>query len=209
MEQLQYGRLRKLVVAIVTGALVVPALWTIASVPAAQAAKRCTRTVTGAHTGALNVGSGERLCLKRATQDGDITVASNGSLKVVRSTVDGAVTLQSGFAKFKFCKSQTVSGAISATGGNDALKIGGPKCKGNIIDGALTLTSNNAGLRVDRSHIVGAVTVSATLGRSTISGNRITGALTCTTNNPEPSNGGNDNTVTGARSGQTCAADTF
>jgi len=189
-------------------ALAVPALWSIA--PAAEAAKRCTRTIRGTRTGVLTVAAGERVCLKNAVQNGNVSVAPDGSLTVVDSRIVGTVTLDSGFRKFKFCHSRTSNGAITATGGTGDVNIGrGSECAGNVIDGALVLDANASGVWVNRSHIAGATTVSNTIGRTVLSGNRMAGALTCATNNPDPVNGGNPNRVNGARTGETCANPNF
>src|SRR5206468_12619043 len=114
-----------------------------------------------------------------------------------------------------FCASQTVRGAISATGGSGPVEIGGAGllgllfCPSNTIDGAVTLDANLAGVTLAGNQVNGAVTASANLGRTTISANRIAGALTCTTNAPPPTNAGVRNSVGGGRSGQTCSVLTF
>jgi hypothetical protein len=134
---------------------------------------------------------------------------------VLNSTVTGAITLKSGYLTFDFCGSRTVRGAISATGANGAVLIGGAgllgslTCASNRIDGAVTLNANNAGVTLGRNYVAGAVTASANLRGTVISGNSIAGALTCTTNVPAPTNGGVRNVVGGGRSGQTCAVITF
>jgi uncharacterized protein len=209
-NHLHHQRIRRTIVAILTGALALPVLWTV-SPPAAQAARACTQTISGPHTGVLNVAGNEKLCLVGAVQDGAVNVAPNGSLSVIASTITGAVTLKSGFNEFEFCGSTTVRGAISATGGKEAVLIGGiaVTCTANIIDGAVTLNANKAGVTMVQNSISGAVTASANLGGTVISGNRIGGSLTCTTNVPPPTNAGVTNVVGGGRSGQTCAVLTF
>jgi len=202
-------RIRQGVVATLTGALALPAMWTLAPLTA-EAATPCTQTISGAHTGVLNVAANQKLCLRNAVQDGAVNVAPGGSLSVAGSTITGAVTLKSGYLTFKFCGSKTIRGAISATGGKGEVLIGATAgCPANTIDGAVTLNANLAGVELTGNHIAGAVTASANHVMTTISGNRINGALTCTTNVPAPTDAGVKNTVGGGRSGQTCAAATF
>jgi len=214
MNHLHHPPIRQGIVATLTGILAFPVLWAIAPVTA-HAAPDCTQTISGAHSGTLNVAANQKMCLKNAVQDGAVNVAPGGALSVVESTITGAVTLESGYSGFDFCASKTVRGAISATGGKGAVLIGGSgasgslSCPANNIDGAVTLDSNKNGVTLARNYIGGAVTSSANLGGTTISGNRIGGALTCTTNIPAPTNDGVSNSVGGGRSGQTCAVTTF
>lgn len=191
------------------------ALASIAPMSASAATKVCTTTITGAHTGVLNVAGNQKLCLRIAVQDGAVNVAPGGALSVVSSTITGAVTLKAGYVELEFCGSRTVRGAISATGAKGSVLIGGSGllgallCPANTIDGAITLDSNKAGVQLSGNYVAGAVTASANLKGTTISGNQIAGALTCTTNAPPPTNAGVRNTVGGGRSGQTCAVLTF
>jgi hypothetical protein len=177
----------------------------------ANAAVTCSpsQTISGAHSGVINVAAPDTLCLRGAVQTGAVNVAPGAGLSVVGSKITGAVTLSNNYSLFEFCGSQTVRGALSATGGQTAAVIGGPSCAANRIDGAVTLNANKAGVTLASNLIVGAVTASANLGGTTISGNAIGGALTCTDNQPPPVNGGVRNAVAGGRSGQTCAVLTF
>ena len=185
------------------------ALLAIAAVaPVSANAAACTKTMTGVNSGVINVPGGQKLCLTKLTQDGAVNVAPGGGLSVTDSKITGAVTLKSGFGEFGFCRSTTVRGAISATGGKGTVVIGGTGCA-STIDGAVTLDSNKKGVTLAGNGIAGAVTANANLGGTTISANRIGGALTCTANIPAPVNGGMSNTVGGGRSGQTCASLTF
>jgi hypothetical protein len=217
MSYLQHHRIRLGIIVALAGALAVPVAWTIAPLTAEAAAKpaACTQTIRGAHSGVINVAAKQKVCLLNAVQDGAVNVAPNGSLSVVSSTITGAVTLKSGYLTFDFCGSQTIRGAISATGAKGSVVIGDTDvtkpltCPPNTIDGAVTLDSNLAGVSLAHSLISGAVTASANLGGTVISGNQIVGALTCTTNVPPPTNAGVANAVGGGRSGQTCAVLTF
>jgi len=210
MNHLHHQRIRQGILATLAGVLVLPATWAIAPVTA-QAAPDCTQTISGAHSGVLNVAGNQKLCLKNAVQDGAVNVAPYGALSVVGSTVTGAVTLKSGYSSLDFCASKTVRGALSATGGKGAVLVGSGdlSCPTNNIDGAVTLDANKGSVMLAQNYVAGAVTSSANLNGTTISGNRIAGALTCTTNVPAPTNGGVRNSVGGGRSGQTCAVNTF
>jgi hypothetical protein len=188
------------------------ALFAIAAIaPVSANAAACTQTISGPHTGVLNVAGNHKLCLRNAVQNGAVNVAPNGGLSVIGSKITGAVTLKSGYSELRFCGSKTVRGAISATGGKTAALIGGTgsTCLANTIGGAVTLNANKAGVTLTGNSISGAVTASANLQGTTISANTIGGALTCTTNAPDPTNAGVSNSVGGGRSGQTCAVLTF
>jgi len=195
MNRLYRRRIRRGTVATLTGALAMFAVGTIAPLTA-QAAITCTtaNTMTGQHNGAINVAGGQTQCLDNATQTGEITVDPNGKLSVRGSTVNGAVSLFSGFSEFEFCGSETVGGAISATGGMGPVTIGNtgdtslPACDTNIVGGAVTLDANTAGVTLARTQVDDAVTASGNLGGTKIAGNQIVGALTCTDNIAAPDN---------------------
>jgi hypothetical protein len=209
MTRLHHHRIgRRAAATISTGAALV-AIAAIAPVSANAAA--CTETISGSHSGVINVAGKHKLCMRNVVQNGAVNVAPGGGLSVSGSTITGAVTLKSGYTEFRFCGSKTVRGAISATGGKTAVVIGGTgtSCLVNTIGGAVTLNANKLGATLTGNAISGAVTASANLGGTTISANKIGGALTCTSNVPPPSNGGVSNTVGGGRSGQTCAVLTF
>lgn len=207
--------IRRGTIATLTGALTLLAIGTLAPLTA-QAAITCTtaNTMTGQHNGAINVAGGQTQCLDNATQTGEITVDPNGKLSVRGSTVNGAVSLFSGFSEFEFCGSETVGGAVSATGGMGPVTIGNTAtgalaCAPNIVGGAVTLDANQTGVTLARNQVDEAVTASGNLGGTKIAGNQIVGALTCTDNIAAPDNIGllnqpMPNTVGGARFGQTC-----
>ena len=211
---------RRGVVAALTGAVTLVVLSTIVPL-SAHASLLCTQTITGPHSGVITVASGQKLCLNGAIQDGAVNVNAGGALSVTnKSIITGAVTLKSGFDDLQFCDSTTVRGAISATGSQGYVHIGGNDllvlaCAANTIDGAVTLDANNGTIKLANNKIAGAVTASGNqggllhLGGTTISGNQIGGSLTCTGNIPAPNNAGVSNAVSGGRSGQTCAVSTF
>jgi len=216
---------RQGLVVTLTGALALLVL-TVAPL-SAQAAVTCTpaETVTGNSNGAINVAGDQTLCLDNATQTGAITVDPGGTLSVRRSTIDGSVSLNAGYTQFEFCGSETIGGAIEATGGTGPVLIGdtgllgpdrAPVCAANIIDGAVTLDANHGGVTLARNDIRAAVTATANGNvnvnvktPTNIVGNDIVGALTCTGNTPAPNNLGlmglpEPNVVGGERFGQTC-----
>jgi hypothetical protein len=198
---------------VLTVALALPIILTMAPT-SADAALLCTQTITGPHSGVVNVAGNQEMCLIGAIQDGAVNVAPGGGLSVVNSTITGAITLKGGFTSFSFCDSTTVRGAIVATGGLEPVVIGGSGagvllCPANTIDGAVTLNSNLAGVTLAYGNISGAVTASANLGGTTLSGNKIGGRLTCSSNAPAPTDAGVTNAVAGGRSGQTCSVLTF
>lgn len=181
----------------------------------------CSTTVTGTHTGAINVASGTT-CLDNLKQTGAVNVSAGAALWVRnQSVITGAVTLV-GASAFAFCDSSTVGGAIKASTGSGFAIIGngGDKgllarpCGANHIDGAVTLNGNLGGVEVGGNSIVGALTVSGNIGPgggnptenngTEIEANTVKGLTTCATNNPAPTNDGHKNTFTGGANGQ-CA----
>jgi hexosaminidase len=218
MNFLRPRRIRRGTVAALSGGLTLLALGAIAPL-GAQASLACTQTITGPHSGVIIVAGGQKLCLDGAVQDGAIDVNSGGALSVVNnSIITGAVTLKSGFDDLRFCDSTTVRGAISATGSQGFVHIGGNElalaCGANSIDGAVTVDANSGEVMVANNDISGEVIASGNLGGpnlagTMISGNQIGGALTCTDNTPDPNNAGVSNVVGGDRSGQTCSASEF
>jgi len=207
MTNLRQHRIGRRAVATLSAGAALLAIAAIAPVSANAAA--CTQTISGPHTGVINVAAPDKLCLTDAVQNGAVNVAPDAGLEVTGSKITGAVTLKDGYSEFRFCNSETVLGEISATGGKSAVVIGGPSCAANTIDGAVTLDANEQSVTLAGNSIAGAVTASANLLGTTISANTIGGALTCASNAPAPTNGGVTNSVGGGRSGQTCAVLTF
>jgi hypothetical protein len=207
MTRLHQHRIGRRAGATLSAGVVLFAVAAIAPVSANAAA--CTQTISGPHNGVVNVAAPDKVCLLNAVQTGAVNVDPKAGLSVIGSTITGAVTLKDEYTEFEFCGSQTVIGAISATGGQTPVRIGGSGCAANTIDGAVTLDSNKAGLTLAGNSIAGAVTANANLGGTTISANMIGGALTCTANVPAPTNAGVSNVVGGGSSGQTCALPGF
>jgi hypothetical protein len=182
----------------------------------------CSTTVTGNHTGVINVSVGTT-CLLNANQTGAINVAAGAALSVRQSIVTGAITLV-GARAFTFCNSSTIGGAINSTTGAGFVLIGDggdkgllnldPACGTNRIDGAVTLSGNLGGVEIGGNAIGGGLTVSGNVApnhgsplednATEIEGNTVTGLTTCADNNPAPTNDGRKNTFTGGATGQ-CA----
>jgi hypothetical protein len=216
--------------ATLTGGLLVGLAWAGGPLTAhgaggdAPATAACTSTITGPHSGNLNLSAaGTTTCLRNANQNGAITVASGAALSVIDSTVTGAITSTSG-APFTFCHSNTVRGAISVAQSKGLVLIGGGpdgavSCGPNNVDGAITVNNNTGGVEVGGNMTSGAITVSGNIAPTSgspvedaateVEGNHDGGKLTCSGNTPAPTNDGSPNTVSGARVGQTCASGTF
>lgn len=182
--------------------------------------------------GDITVASGGKLKIVKSTVHGAITLAS-GFIKftMCKSTQTGGSAISvTGGAKpvliggTKTCAGNTISGAVNLTSNLAAVKMGKNQIAGvvnansnqavvrvlkNHIGGAMNADSNQTGLIVSKNTIGGAVTLTSNLVKTRLAGNTITGALNCSSNAPEPTNGGSPNTVSGARTGQTCAASNF
>ena len=110
--------------------------------------------------------------------------------------------------EFRFCGSSFPG--LTLSGATKSVLIGDPfgsGCAGNTIGGMVVLSNNTSGLVFAGNEVSGMVQVNNTTGGPTvIAGNTIGGSLTCSGNNPQPSNGGRLNNVTGARGGQCVGA---
>jgi hypothetical protein len=206
-------RFPKTVIAILTGTFAVAAVSGVGlTTTEASAAGACTNTITGSHSGTMTLSGPGTTCLQNATQDGAITVTNGHELSVMDSKIYGAVTSTSG-APFTFCHSSTVRGALKVSNSMNSVVIGdnAATCAANVSDGAVTLNANKGGVQLGGNSIGGAVTANKNIASSgtVISNNHIGGKLTCSGNMPSPANGGQANTVSGDRVGQTCAAGTF
>jgi hypothetical protein len=209
-----HHRIPKIFSATLTGTLALAAVSGIglATTTEASAAAACTNTITGAHSGTMTLSGPGKTCLTNATQDGAITVDNGHELSVVDSKITGAVTSTSS-APFTFCHSSTVKGAIKVSNSTGFVLIGdnGAPCPANVIDGAVTMDSNKGGVQLGGNSIAGAVTANGNVASNgtIIQNNHIGGELTCSDNTPAPVNNGGGNTVSGQRTGQTCASGTF
>ena len=175
----------------------------------------------GTFNGGYAVHAGQSICFGSGSViNGGITVQAGGALSVTGSTVNGGIA-SAGAAALRVCGS-IINGTLGVTGSAGLVTVGDggddgpPGCAGSTVNGSATLSANSGGVELGADTFKGTVTISAnTLLQATgedaaeVEGNTISGSLSCpATNNPALSDGGQRNTVSGARSGQ-CAAVTF
>jgi uncharacterized repeat protein (TIGR01451 family) len=172
----------------------------------------CTVTRTGPITGAVDVASGQFLCLTNATVTGSIQVDPGGALTSTNTHINGAI-LSKGAQFITVCGTTQQSGSgfvikntvlMTRIGDDDA-----PVCAGNTLSGSLTLSGNTGGIEVYKNTIAGGTNVSNNTatspvadGTPEIEGNRIGGSLICNGNTPPPATDGQTNRTTGAKLGQ-------
>nr|WP_082535039.1 M64 family metallopeptidase [Nonomuraea pusilla] len=132
----------------------------------------CTRTVTGAHRGALTVADGVT-CLDGAEVTGPVTVRAGASLVMKGGHVNGAVTA-AGPAAVQLLRAR-IDGAVTVSGAGSLVVAG------TQVRGAVTLTGGAAPV---------------------VTGSVIRGALSCSGNAAEAADLGVPNQVTGAGAGQ-------
>ncbi|HEX3540315.1 MAG TPA: DUF11 domain-containing protein [Acidimicrobiales bacterium] len=173
----------------------------------------CDHNLTANVPGSLTL-SGGTWCLTNITVGGAIIVKPGTTVFVIHSTITGSITATNP-AGFSACQSNLA--AVTITGATGFVLIANPGddlCLGNKINGAVSLTSNTGGVEVSHNVIVGG---SMYLRNNTgggpfaednspeIEANQLSGSLICSGNSPAPTNDGQPNTVTGARTGQ-CAS---
>jgi hypothetical protein len=167
--------------------------------------------------GGLIVHSGQSICIKSpGGVNGGVTVQSGGALFLNGAFINGAI-VSTGATGLRFCGS-TINGNLSVLSSTGFVMIGDggddgpPGCAGNTINvGTVTLSNNTGGFEFGANHASGTVTLSGNTGTGPtvedaapeVEGNNISGGLNCaSSNNPAVSDGGQPNTVTGAKSGQ-------
>ncbi len=142
-----------------------------------------SQTISGAHTGALSIGSGQ-VVVVTGKVTGAVSVGSGGALEVEGGSITGALSA-SGAAVLTLCGG-TVGGALSASGSVGNVFIGGGTltgCGPSSISGAVSLSGNKAGLEVANSSIGGAASVSGNSGSGTnLVGDTIGGSLSVSGN---------------------------
>ncbi|MEU4116797.1 Ig-like domain-containing protein [Kitasatospora sp. NPDC028055] len=172
----------------------------------------CANVITGDVHGGVDA-TAPSTCVIGATVHGSVRGAAGGALFIGDSTVFGGVHSENG-TLFGMCGSST-TGTVEVGRASGFVLVGDPGddgCTGNRVNGSVHLDDNHAGAELIANRIGGSVEVNGTTGtgpfpedsRAEIEGNTIGGSLHCTGNNPPPTNGGNPNTVHGARTGQ-CA----
>lgn len=132
----------------------------------------CTRTITGAHRGALAVAGGVT-CLDHAQVTGPVTVKAGASLVVTGGRITGALAAAKPAAVHLL--GARVQGAVAVTGATELIVVGAD------VRGAVLLTGNTAPI---------------------LSGTTVKGALACAGNTPAPADLGVPNKTAGAGAGQ-------
>jgi uncharacterized repeat protein (TIGR01451 family) len=167
-------------------------------------------TITG--TSGAHTLSGGTWCVFNATVS-SLTITPGTTVFISNSTVNGGISASSP-AAFSLCNSSVQS--VNVSGATGFVLVGDSSddgCGGNSIHGGLTLTNNHGGVEVSDNVITGTVSLTNNSGAGPflpddaapeVENNKIGGSLTCSGNDPGINNGGESNTVTGARTGQ-CA----
>lgn len=108
----------------------------------------CDVTITGDHTGGLQVTSGST-CLTNATVHGAIVVRAGASLNLQNTTVSGSVVANHGPGTIRICGS-SIGVAVDVRNAQGLVIVGDPGptgCPVNTIAGALILKDNLHGVR--------------------------------------------------------------
>ena len=139
----------------------------------------CDEVLTGRQNGAVTVSEGTT-CLQEATVHGKVVVEDGAGLRVADSTVKGFVRAE-GASEVRLCDAE-VTGVLTVAD-SSGVAIGDPEadCGGNRLRGPVTVTDSAGPVIAD---------------------NRITGVLACFDNDPEPTDHGAPNDVTGRAFGQ-------
>ena len=164
----------------------------------------CTQTITGTHSGQLNLTSGVT-CVVGGTLTGPVSVGSGAVLAIQSGQVNGPIQA-SGAGTVSICTSKLV-GRLTVSESTGFVLVGAPStCGANTMTGPVDLSDNGAGVELSGNTITGPVTVSDNAGSGApppvIGANRITGPVHCAGNVPPPTDNGNPNTVTGPVTGQ-------
>jgi hypothetical protein len=131
----------------------------------------CTSTLTGRHTGELQVRAGVT-CLRGAHIGGDVLVASGATLIAENATIAGALT-SAGAATVELIGS-TIRGSTRIAGTTGALVV-----FNSTLQRAVSLLDNQ------------------TATPPMVAGNRLSGVPTCTGNRAQPTDHGTANTMQG------------
>ncbi|MBO0610741.1 S8 family serine peptidase [Myceligenerans salitolerans] len=139
----------------------------------------CDEVITGRHLGRISVTEGTT-CVDDATVLGRVSVSDGAGLRVTDSKIVALVRAD-GASEVRVCDSR-VTGTLTVTS-SSGVTIGDPaaNCAGNRVTGPVTVTRSEGPV---------------------IGDNRITGPLACYRNDPEPTDNGSPNTVTGRQFGQ-------
>ena len=191
-----------------------------ASTGTASQSVQFTRCIT-TKVNSLTVTAGQSICVSRpGSVSGGITVQSGGALSVNGASVGGTIT-STGATAITVCGA-TVNGGVIVSNTTGFVSIGdggddGPAgCTTNSVTGGVTLKSNTGGAEVAGNSIAGGLTFTSNSGSGPaaedatpeIESNSINGSLSCSPNTMVVSDGGQKNTVTGARNGP-CSSSNF
>jgi hypothetical protein len=170
-------------------------------------------TVVTGSSGTVTVPPGGTVIVDNASISGGISVGAGGTLDLESSTVSGSLNAN-GAATIRVCGS-SVGGSVVISGTTGFVLLGDTGddgCAGNTFNGSVLLISNHGGLELSGNpFLAGPVNLTGNSGSGPfvpddnapeIEANQIHGSLSCSANAAGLSNGGQPNTVGGARSGQ-------
>ena len=137
--------------------------------------------ITTTVSGPLTIGNGQAICLSTG---GDITgavkITAGGALWIKGGTIGGSLHATSA-AALTLCAA-TVTGSVTVTGSTGPVILGGPGCTSDTIGGAIHASGNTAGLTIQGDQVGGSLSISGNSGGETLTGNTATGSATVTTN---------------------------
>jgi endo-1,4-beta-xylanase len=139
---------------------------------------QCDRTIDGVHNGPVTITAGVTCLVEDSRIRGPVTVAAGAGLVASGAAVTGPVTATA--ADTVVIHDSTLTGPVTISGTTSRVSL-----IDNHVIGPVRLADNSTGSEP-----------------ITVSGNTIMGVLSCSGNSPEPSNGGNANTVVGVKKGQ-------
>jgi hypothetical protein len=139
----------------------------------------CAVTITGTHSGALEVTTSTCVAAGAAVT-GSIVVKGAGTLDLEGANVTGAVLATGGSGVIRICNS-TIGGTVDLENVTALVIVGDPgdaRCAPNTIGGSLVLKGNSGGVEALNNHVHGSVLASKNSGPgpfpgdpTTISGN--------------------------------------
>jgi predicted alpha-1,2-mannosidase len=138
----------------------------------------CTTTITGEHSGSMDLTSGVTCLAPGAKVNGSVSVRSGASLFAVKATI---------------------TGALATAGAGDVVLLD------SAVKGSMAISGVTGELSVEHSTIGGAVAVLAnqtTPLPPLLSATEVAGPMSCAVNTPSPVNNGLKNTVHGGAVGQ-------
>ncbi|HWH10557.1 MAG TPA: Ig-like domain-containing protein [Solirubrobacteraceae bacterium] len=125
----------------------------------------CATTITGNHSGALEVTSSTCVA-PGGSVSGPIIVHGGGSLDLEGATVNGSVSATGGSGVIRICGS-AISGTVDIKSQTALVIVGDPgdaACAPNRIGGSLILQNNTGGVEAINNTVTGAVSASGNSG---------------------------------------------